>query len=93
MSSGEWTLRCAAPMRTARRRSARTSCPAAELNLSWPGACVVVQACQLIAEAVFSARRPAFLALRERWRGRIVLQGVALVVLSYFRCALCAHST
>jgi cytosine/adenosine deaminase-related metal-dependent hydrolase len=28
------------------------------------------------------------LALRERWRGRIVLQGVALVVLSYFRCAL-----
>jgi hypothetical protein len=29
--------------------------------------------------------RPAFAALRERWRGRITLQGVALVVLAYFR--------
>jgi hypothetical protein len=84
----DFALRCAYAHGTQAVRTHLMSGSRAQFELAWcVGGCASVSGCQLIAEAVFSARRPAFLALRERWRGRIVLQGVALVVLSYFRCA------
>lgn len=40
-----------------------------------------------------ASARPAFAKLRDKWKGRVELQGVALVVLAYFRWAAIAPST
>ena len=82
----DFALRCAYAHGTQAVRTHLMSGSRAQFELAW---CALwLRNIELIAESVFFARRPAFLALRERWRGRIVLQGVALVVLSYFRCAV-----
>jgi hypothetical protein len=56
-------------------------------KLSWCALRFSAFACPLVLFLTHSLVpfRPAFAALRERWRGRITLQGVALVVLAYFR--------
>ena len=81
----DFALRCAYAHGTQAVRTHLMSGSRAQFELAW---CVALLGWVYSSDKPFR-RRPAFLELRERWRGRIALQGVALVVLSYFRCVLC----
>ena len=83
----EFALRCAYAHGTQALRTHLMS-GRAQSQLSWRVSEEAgrVRACVLRLMRRHFVVRPAFAALRERWRGRVALQGVALVVLAFFRC-------